>query len=66
MELVRALALRPETAWLAGMTALGHCHCARPRPRVAPGNGLASRNDSAGALSLRPSAPVIEPAEPYG
>jgi hypothetical protein len=39
MEPVRALA-RAATAWLRGMTAEGHDHCALPRPLTEPQNRM--------------------------
>jgi hypothetical protein len=52
MELVRALALRPQTAWLAEMTAEGHDHCALPRPHRAPNKPVVEPKTKGAAISF--------------
>jgi hypothetical protein len=59
MELVRALALRPQTAWLAGLTAMGHRDCALPRPAPSPHNRTVepkTEGQSDFSLWVQPSA----------
>jgi type III restriction enzyme len=52
MELVRALALAPQTAWLAGMTGLGHRHCALLRPSPALQNRMVEPKTQGTAILL--------------